>query len=82
MFCACSQNRWFCLRNAQFNLTLVVLYVTLKDMTIHSSYKRWILVGYFGFNSPLRGYFSVYRAVSQREGEGRDKCLAKRKKKI
>ena len=23
----------------------------------------------FGFNSPLRQYFSLYRAVSQREGE-------------
>ena len=26
------------------------------------------LVG-FGFNGPLRQYFSIYRAVSQREGE-------------
>ena len=29
---------------------------------------RW-LVGCFGFNGPLRQYFSLYRAVSQREGE-------------
>ena len=32
---------------------------------------RWLvgwLVG-FGFNGPLRQYFSLYRAVSQREGE-------------
>ena len=27
------------------------------------------LVGSFGFNGPLRQYFSLYRAVSQREGE-------------
>ena len=27
------------------------------------------LVGCFGFNDPLRQYFSLYRAVSQREGE-------------
>ena len=27
------------------------------------------LVGCFGFNSPLRQYFSLYRAVSQKEGE-------------
>ena len=27
------------------------------------------LVGWFGFNGPLRQYFSLYRAVSQREGE-------------
>ena len=27
------------------------------------------LVGCFGFSSPLRQYFSLYQAVSQREGE-------------
>ena len=27
------------------------------------------LVGCFGFNGPLRQYFSLYRTVSQREGE-------------
>ena len=27
------------------------------------------LVGCFGFNGPFRQYFSLYRAVSQREGE-------------
>ena len=26
-------------------------------------------VGCFGLNGPLRQYFSLYRAVSQREGE-------------
>ena len=31
-------------------------------------YVGW-LVGCFGFNGPLRQYFSLYRAVSQREGE-------------
>ena len=31
------------------------------------------LVGCFGFNGPLRQYFSLYRAVSQREGERREK---------
>ena len=29
---------------------------------------QW-LVGCFGLNGPLRQYFSLYRAVSQREGE-------------
>ena len=33
---------------------------------------RW-LVGCFGFNSPLRQYSSLYRAVSQREGERKEK---------
>ena len=31
------------------------------------------LVGCFGLNDPLREYFSLYRAVSQREGERREK---------
>ena len=31
------------------------------------------LVGSFGFNGPLRQYFSLYRAVSQREGERGEK---------
>ena len=30
--------------------------------------KGW-LVDCFGLNDPLRQYFSLYRAVSQREGE-------------
>ena len=31
------------------------------------------LVGCFGFNGPLRQYFSLYWAVSQREGERRER---------
>ena len=31
------------------------------------------LVGCLGFNGPLRQYFSLYRAVSQREGERGEK---------
>ena len=38
--------------------------------------KIW-LVGCFGFNGPLRQYFSLYRAASQREGE-RGECASKR----
>ena len=35
----------------------------------------WVgrLVGCFGFNGPLRQYLSLYRAVSQREGEREEK---------
>ena len=29
----------------------------------------YTLVGCFGFNGPLRQYFSLYRAISQRQGE-------------
>ena len=31
------------------------------------------LVGCFGFNGPLRQYFSLYGAVSQREGDRGEK---------
>ena len=31
------------------------------------------LVGCFGLKGPLRQYFSLYRAVSQREGERKEK---------
>ena len=31
------------------------------------------LVGCFGFTGPFRQYFSLYRAVSQREGEIEEK---------
>ena len=31
------------------------------------------LVGCFGLNGPLRQYFSLYRAVSQRAGERKEK---------
>ena len=37
-----------------------------------SLWEIW-LVGCFGFNGPLRQYFSLYRAVSQREGERKEK---------
>ena len=38
------------------------------DQTASSEALVGWLVG-FGFNGPLRQYFSLYRAVSQREGE-------------
>ena len=37
-------------------------------VTVHG----W-LVGFLGLNGPLRQYFSLYRAVSQREGEREEK---------
>ena len=44
------------------------IYITCKTNCTVS----W-LVGCFGFNGPLRHYFSPYRAVSQREGEREEK---------
>ena len=37
------------------------------------------LVGCFGFNGPLRQYFSLYRAVSHREGERGEKGQCEKK---
>ena len=48
---------------------------TAPDVRDHGSERmgqgerRYELVGSFGFNGPLRQYFSLYRAVSEREGE-------------
>ena len=37
-----------------------------SEFTVSLSLKHVALVGCFGFNGPLRQYFSLYRAVSQR----------------
>ena len=37
------------------------------------SWKSFWLVGCFGLSGPLRQYFSLYLAVSQREGEREEK---------
>ena len=49
---------------------LVTLY---HNPQIPKSLARCWLVGCFGFNGLLRQYFSLYRAVSQREGEREEK---------
>ena len=41
---------------------------TLPNVIYTSINFSW-LVGCFGFNDPLRQYFSLYRAVFQREGK-------------
>ena len=39
-------------------------------------FECWVgwLVGCMGFHGPLKQYFSLYRAISPREGERREKC--------
>ena len=39
----------------------------------NSSVEVSLVVWCFGFHAPLRQYFSLYRAVSQREGERKEK---------
>ena len=60
-------------------LNLLISDQMLVDMHIRSHIAdnknrgSMLLVGCFGLNGPLRQYFSLYRAVSQREGERKDK---------
>ena len=48
----------------------ILLHLQLR--TNYNTCPIW-LVGCFGFNGPLRQYFSLYRTVSQREGERGEK---------
>ena len=48
-------------RKKQINTTL--------QISVSARYVRELLLVVFGFNGPLRQYFSLYRAVPQREGE-------------
>ena len=56
---------WSVLENNQNNLKDGLKMALSSCIPIYEI--NW-LVG-FGFNGPLRQYFSLYRAVSQREGE-------------
>ena len=49
-----------------------------KYNLLQTNHLDW-LVGCFGFNGPLRQYFSLYRAVSQREGERKEKIKMREK---
>ena len=43
-------------------------FVLILENIYHRRGFGW-LVGWFGYNGPSRQYFSLYRAVSQKEGE-------------
>ena len=67
---------WVCTVCSDLSVPIfkIITVSTLTSQLITGSSERrfktlgW-LVGCFGFNGPLRQYFSLYRAVSQREGE-------------
>ena len=44
-------------------------HIAEDHIDITTCYMEDWLVGCFGFNGPFRQYFSLHRAVSQREGE-------------
>ena len=50
----------------------------LQSFDLRGKSVGW-LVGCFGFNGPLRQYFSLYRAVPQREGERKREKTDERK---
>ena len=71
---------------SKYAVTKLRIYCQLKNINVqntialygllqcHLKMSVWFwLVGCFGFNGPLRQYFSLYRAVSQREGERRER---------
>ena len=56
----------------------LTVYKTKTRVYLHNFAKKLLficimMVGCFGFNGPLRQYFSLNRAVSQREGERGEK---------
>ena len=57
---------------SQHNATIVKSCAYNEGSILHRCSVGW-LVGCFGFNGPLRQYFSLYQAVSQREGERGEK---------
>ena len=61
-FCAYSRCGWGLFGHFFSHLSL------LSSFSLSLGDGCW-LVGCFGFNDPLKQYFSLYRVVSQREGE-------------
>ena len=55
---------------ASLNRALIKIILSMDYLLLRR--KGW-LVGCFGLKGPLRQYFSLYRAVSQREGERKEK---------
>ena len=45
----------------------------LGSSSVSAYFEGWLVGWLFGLNGPLRQYLSLYRAVSQREGERREK---------
>ena len=53
--------------------------VAAIDWCSHTTHDWICLVSSFGFNGPLRQYFSLYRAVSQRVRKKREKIDERKK---
>ena len=69
-----SSHLFFCLPLFLFTVPCRIVFAKLKYYNFSCSIQFFVryvglLVGCFGLNGPLRQYFSLYRAVSQREGK-------------
>ena len=53
------------------NITLIVKLVVLSELISPCWLVGWLVV--FGVNGPLKQYFNLYRAVSHRKGERKEK---------
>ena len=72
----CSEVNLFSAKIRQQNLCLGHFKICLFQVISYWEFENYWLVGWlvvFGFNGPLRQYFSLYRAVSQREGDRGEK---------
>ena len=47
--------------------------MVLGKLPVAGRHFIWVLLVVLGLNDPLRQYFSLYRVVSQREGEREEK---------
>ena len=65
-YCSCSRCGWGLFGHFYSSSILSLLFLPLFG-------RRFDLIDCFGFNGPFRQYFSLYRAVSQREGERGEK---------
>ena len=66
--CICKSTLW----NYNTSFTLPTQYQS--SISVLQDKSRFLgLAGWLGFTGPLRQYFSLYQAVSQREGERREK---------
>ena len=55
-----------------FNSLIIITFAVEKYVKLRTYYVIWLFV-FFWLNGPLRQYFSLYLAVSQRVGERKEK---------
>ena len=59
--------------NARVDVNFARVDVIFQTVTVTLLRHGWLVGWFFGLSGLLRQYFSLYRAVSQREGEREEK---------